>query len=212
MGLPQGKYDIPLALAAKYYTEQGDISDISKEFDNVYGDVIEVNGQPWPYLNVEPRKYRFRILNTAVSRTFSLWLTKASGVNSRRDDDDEDDGDSGIPFVVVASDAGFMNSSVTTSKLTIAMAERWEIIVDFSSFAGQSLIMGNAREVFTDEDYAGTDRIMQFNVGNQVTSTSNNGPTPSSLVPIQLQAPDSDNVDRTFKFERKLVINQPKSK
>lgn len=174
----------------------------------MYGDVIEVNGQPWPYLDVEPRKYRFRILNTAVSRTFELRLTKESSSKSRRDDDeDENDGGSGIPFIVVASDAGFMNSSVTTLKLTVAMAERWEIIVDFSNFAGQSLTMKNAREVFTDEDYAGTDRVMQFNVGKRVTSTSNNGPVPSTLVSLQLLEPDSDKVDRTFKFERQSVAN-----
>jgi bilirubin oxidase len=40
LGLPQGKYDIPLALGAKQYTSDGDLSQVADETESVYGDVI----------------------------------------------------------------------------------------------------------------------------------------------------------------------------
>ncbi len=39
-------------------------------------DVIVVNGKTWPYFNVEPRRYRFRILNGSNARFYALSLGK----------------------------------------------------------------------------------------------------------------------------------------
>lgn len=63
------------------------------------------NGVPWPYFDVEPRKYRFRLLDAAVSRSFSLYFVDTSDENTR------------IPFQVIASDSGLLEEPVTTSKL-----------------------------------------------------------------------------------------------
>ncbi len=142
LGLPEGEYDVALALSAKQYTSSGGLTSVGDETDSVYGDVIEVNGQPWPFLSVEPRKYRFRILNTALSRTFILGvLDGASGTN--------------VSFQVVASDSGFMSSPVTTTELTIGMAERWEVIVDFSSYSDRNLTLVNQRKVFDVAELSG---------------------------------------------------------
>ncbi|KAK2593549.1 hypothetical protein QQS21_008724 [Conoideocrella luteorostrata] len=199
--LPQGTYDIPLALAAKQYTKDGDLTAVADEHDNLYGDIIEVNGQPWPLLNVEPRKYRFRILNTALSRTFVLSIVSESKVTSR-DDKEASDAAGGIPFTVVASDAGFMSSAITTSKLVTAMAERWEIIFDFSPFAGQNLMMRNERKVFADDDFPATDKVLRFTVGHKVSSSDNNESLPTSLVSLDIPKTGS-KIDRIFKFEKK---------
>ena len=186
--LPQGKYDVPLALGAKQYTSTGNLTQVANETDAIYGDVIEVNGQPWPFLSVEPRKYRFRILNTALSRSFILGLL---------------DGDSGedVPFQIVASDSGYMSGPVTATELTVAMAERWEVIVDFAEYSNRNLTLTNQQKVFDSADYTGTDRVMQFNVGSIKTSETNNGPTPTSLV--NLNIPSTENlIARTFKFDK----------
>lgn len=186
--LPQGKYDIPLALSAKQYTYSGNLSQVADETDSIYGDVIEVNGQPWPFLSVEPRRYRFRILNTALSRSFILGLLDGIGGKN-------------VPYQIVASDSGYMSGPVTVTQLVVAMAERWEIIVDFAEYSNMNLTLTNQRKVFGSTDYAGTDRVMQFNVGTMTTSDTNNGPTPSSLV--NLNIPSARNpIDRTFKFDR----------
>src|SRR6201996_9645390 len=157
LGLPQGKYDVPLALGAKQYTSTGDLTQVADETESVYGDVVEVNGQPWPFLSVEPRKYRFRILNTALSRSFILGVL---------------DGDTGasVPFQIVASDSGFLSAPVTSTELTVAMAERWEVIIDFSDYTNRNLTLTNQRNVFDAADYPATDRVMQFNVGSVASS------------------------------------------
>jgi bilirubin oxidase len=38
--------------------------------------VITVNGVPWPFQQVEPRKYKFRLLDASVSRSFKLYLVR----------------------------------------------------------------------------------------------------------------------------------------
>ena len=112
-------------------------------------------------------------------------------------------GNTKVPFQVIGSDAGLMSEPVTTDQLTMAMAERWEIVVDFASYANKTLTMKNARDVFKDEDYAGTDRVMQFRVGTTFTSTTNNGAVPSPLATLALPPIVKTTVDRSFRFERR---------
>ena len=80
LGLPQGDYDIPMALTSKRYNNDGTLWSPEKnnEEKNLFGDVVHVNGQPWPYFKVEPRKYRLRFLNAAISRSWELYLESAA--------------------------------------------------------------------------------------------------------------------------------------
>lgn len=115
LDIPRGYYDVPMMLQSKDYTLTGNISDITEERRSTFGDTPSVNGQILPYLAVEPRKYRFRMLNAAASRTFNLTLNvDVTGVNKL--------------FHVIGSDAGFMSRPVETETLLIAMAERWEVL------------------------------------------------------------------------------------
>ena len=79
-GLPQGEYDIPMALTSKRYNNDGTLWSPEKngEDKNLFGDIVHVNGQPWPYFKVEPRKYRLRFLNAAISRSWELYLESAA--------------------------------------------------------------------------------------------------------------------------------------
>ncbi|KAI4953928.1 hypothetical protein J4E91_002777 [Alternaria rosae] len=187
LGLPSGSYDVPLALASKQYNSDGTLFDPASETVSLWGDVIHVNGQPWPYLKVEPRKYRFRVLNTAISRAFKLTL--------------EDPAAKKVPFHVIAADTGLMSKPVQTDNLEISMAERWEIVVDFSTYAGKNVTMKNARNVQADEDYNSTDKVMRFVVGSSVSSTAGNGALPGSLRTVPFP-PKKSGIDRSFKFGR----------
>jgi bilirubin oxidase len=133
LGLPSGygTYDIPLVLSSKYYNEDGTLQSSLGEDNSLWGDIIHVNGQPWPFLNVEPRKYRFRFLNAAVSRNFALYFVKSGNLGAK------------LPFQVIASDAGLLTHPVQTSDLIVAAAERYEIVFDFSQYAGQTLDLRN---------------------------------------------------------------------
>lgn len=149
--MPSGDYDVPLGLAAKRYNSDGTLWDPEKngETTSVYGDVIQVNGQPWPYMDVEPRKYRFRWLNSAISRTFNLYYELESAPGKK------------LPFTVIGSDAGLLEKSISTDNLYISMAERWEVVVDFSKYAGKKVTVRNTQGFAPDSDFAGTDRVMR---------------------------------------------------
>ncbi|KJX94221.1 hypothetical protein TI39_contig4207g00004 [Zymoseptoria brevis] len=188
-GLPQGDYDISLALAAKRYNADGTLwdPDVNGETTSLYGDVIHVNGQPWPFLAVEPCKYRFRFLDSSVSRSFQLYFENPAGKR--------------VSFYVVGSDAGLLTRPVQSSQLDISMAERWEVVFDFTQCAGKNVTLRNMRDVGADEDYNSTDKVMRFVVGNKVTSQEKNEALPASLRTVPFPPPKA-GVDRRFKFER----------
>ncbi|MCB0270602.1 MAG: multicopper oxidase domain-containing protein [Calditrichaeota bacterium] len=133
-----------------------------------FGDVILVNGQAWPKLEVEPRKYRFRLLNGSDSRFYILKLEN-NGAHQ--------------PFQIIGTDDALLPNAVTNTELLFAPGERYDVVVDFSNFEGQSLILENwggdepfkgftATGELSDgeggtippSDPATTGRIMKFNV------------------------------------------------
>jgi bilirubin oxidase len=189
LGLPTGKYDLPLALSAKQYNSDGTLFNPKDETTSLWGDVIHVNGQPWPYHPVEARKYRLRFLDSSISRAFKLSFV--------------DDAGKTIPFQVIGADTGLLTKPVTSSDLEISMAERWEIVFDFSAYAGQNVTLKNARDVQHDEDYNSTDKVMRFVVGKRedVTDSSNNGNLPGTLRTVPFP-PSKSGIDRTFEFHR----------
>lgn len=186
LGLPTGKHDLPLALTAKQYNKDGTLFDPKDERVSLYGDVIHVNGQPWPYHKVDPRKYRLRFLDASISRAFKLTF--------------EVDGKA-VPFHVIGADTGLLTKPVQTSNLEISMAERWEVVFDFEKYAGKNVTVKNGRDVQHDEDYNSTDKVMQFVVGTKVEDSSNNGALPSTLRTVPFP-PKKSGVDRSFKFGR----------
>ncbi|KAI2477123.1 Blue copper oxidase cueO [Pyrenophora tritici-repentis] len=188
LDLPSGSYDVPLALASKQYNADGTLFDPKDETVSLWGDVIHVNGMPWPYMNVEPRKYRLRILDTSISRAFKLTL--------------EDDASKKLTFNVIGADTGLMTKPVPSDNLEISMAERWEIVVDFSAYAGKNVTMKNARDVQADEDYNSTNKVMRFVVGKTVSSQAGNKALPTSLRTVPFP-PKKTGIDKSFKFERK---------
>jgi bilirubin oxidase len=190
LGLPQGNYDIPLGLAAKRFNPDGTLWDpeANAEETSLYGDVFMVNGQPWPYLSVEPRWYRFRFCNTGISRTYRISFEDPNGVPQK--------------FKMIGSDAGLLLNPVEVTSFDMSIAERWEVMFDFSSFKGKNITMKNARQVAADIDFAATDRIMQFRVGKDVTDQAGNQAPPSPLRSVPFP-PKKDGVDRHFLFEHK---------
>lgn len=119
------------------------------------GDVILVNGKTWPYLNVEPRQYRFRFVNGSNARFYDLTMT------------------GGIPFLVIATDVGYLDQAVSTPNLIIGPGERYEVIVDFTGIVPNAatpptIVMNNsARTPFPGGAKVvkgTTDTVMQFRV------------------------------------------------
>eukprot|EP01125_Pyxidicula_operculata_P020034 TRINITY_DN7310_c0_g1_i1.p1 TRINITY_DN7310_c0_g1~~TRINITY_DN7310_c0_g1_i1.p1 ORF type:complete len:930 (+),score=243.11 TRINITY_DN7310_c0_g1_i1:290-2791(+) len=95
--------------------------------NNLYGDHNLVNGIPWPVMNVEARHYKFRVLNAAITRPWKLYLSN------------------GATFYVVGSDGGIIHHPVAVTTYKHAVAERWELVFDFSIYApGTEIYLMNA--------------------------------------------------------------------
>lgn len=123
--LPRGKYEVPLVIYDRAFDLEGQlnypVSDDPKSpwVPEVAGDAVLVNGKLFPYLEVEPRKYRFRVLNGSNGR--SLHLTFSSNQTSW------------FPkFHQIGSDQGLLSVPVELVRLRLSPAERADIIFDFS--------------------------------------------------------------------------------
>ncbi|KAK0842126.1 hypothetical protein LTS02_016602 [Friedmanniomyces endolithicus] len=187
LGLPAGAYDVPLALTDHSYQANGDLASPNGNPINFFGDVLSVNGQPWPYMSVEPRKYRFRVFDMSLSRAYDLFFADPSG--------------NWITFQVIASDSGLFGSPVTSNDLVIAMGERYEVVIDFSMYAGKNITLGNNMQQAQIQELANTNKVMQFNVGSTVSDNSNNGAVPSTLNGNIQWPAQRTTVDHTFNFQ-----------
>ena len=145
-----------------------------------------VNGNTWPTLTVEPRRYRFRILNACNARTYVLKVV-ADPLASRP-------ATAALPMWIIGADGGFLPAPAAVDTAWLAAAERLDVIVDFSGApVGTKLYLINEGP---DEPYAGgvpgvdfestdpatTGQIMQFVVG---PSASND----TSVPPSRLRLP-----------------------
>jgi spore coat protein A len=168
IGIPGGAYEIPLVVQDRQFNADGTFlyptSDISGVtwIGEYFGDVMLVNGKVWPFLNVEPRMYRFRILNGCNARILSL--------------------DIGGPALwQIGAEGGMFDVPVPVKKIVLAPAERADILVDFSKFAGGTLVIKNLKPQHPVSNPAPPlGQVMQIRVGTTVTHP---GPTaiPSSL-------------------------------
>lgn len=177
-------------LADKIYDSNGELVSPAGDTVNFFGDIIHANGQPWPYIAVEPRKYRFRLLNSALSRPFQIYLSQDTTLDT-------------INYQVIASDGGLLTGPVTTTTLDLGMGERYEVVIDFSSYQGQNITMMNNLNITGIINYANTDKILRFVVGRNVSDSTNNK-VPSTLSSITFP-PARSTVDHVFNFEHNAV-------
>ena len=116
-------YDVNLFIADKAWDREGQLWFNPFNRNGFLGDQLLTNWLYKPYLEVRARRYRFRILNGSVSRYFKLALVTENGDR--------------VPFYMVANDGNIMEHTVyfENGELpTQAIAERYDIVVDFSQF------------------------------------------------------------------------------
>lgn len=123
-------YDVNLMLADKAWDGDGQMTFDIFDFDGFLGDQMTVNLVWKPYLEVERRKYRFRILNGAVARFFKLALSDRS------------------PIVQIGNDGNLLPRPVVLSELDqMGIAERYDVVIDFSRYSnGSKLHLVNLAE------------------------------------------------------------------
>jgi spore coat protein A len=184
--IPHGEFDVPLIVTDAMFNADGSLLFDDNDGDGFYGDVVLVNGRPWPVMQVKRRKYRFRILNASASRSYNFSLS------------------TGDPMKVIATDGGLMPSPRAVRSFRHGNAERYEVVVDFAQYpAGTRVVLRNASPK-NNVNWTHTDKVMAFDVvGGSVSKVGNS--VPSQLFPGQptmaLQDPGGLTV-RKFTFAR----------
>ena len=109
-----------------------DTHDIHK--NDFYGDINVVSGIPFPKIPLDPKTYRFRILNAAVSRPYLLQIKTKDGVEI-----------SSKICKIIAADGGYRETPVNfpIGGLLMGVAERYEIVCDFSNYKNTELYFYN---------------------------------------------------------------------
>lgn len=218
LSLPPRPYDIPLAIQDRIFDLQNQLfypssPELAEQlfgpadypdptvFAEFFGDVIIVNGKAWPKLKVEPRRYRFRILNGSDTRFYDLFF------------------DAGAPsaapgFTQIGTDQGLLNAPVATPRVCVAPGERVDVVVDFSGLAGQTIVMRNTapgtfrRPLVLDPRTTG--RIMAFEVSlplnrdiadRALPATLRGGPNQPPPISLEAELAKVSNTRQVFLYE-----------
>jgi spore coat protein A len=161
LGLPSGERELALIIQDRTFTPDGALAYPVSELagsaghpgpwvPEFFGDTILVNGQVWPYLQVEPRGYRLRVINGSNARFYRLRLSD------------------GRPFLQIGTDQGLLPAPVEIRRVLLAPAERADVIVDFRGARGARIrLLNDAPSPYPDgeaPDARSTANVMEFRV------------------------------------------------
>jgi spore coat protein A, manganese oxidase len=170
LNLPTGRYDIPILVCDRILRTDGQLDyPVSEKpgevwVPEVFGDAILANGKLLPYLDVEPTLYRFRLMNGSNGRFFRFSLANK------------------YEFHQIASDQGLLAAPAPLKRVTLAPAERADILIDFSALAGQRV------ELVSDSF-----QILQFRIAPAKAGAAAPAVIPSALHPVE-RIPESSAI------------------
>jgi FtsP/CotA-like multicopper oxidase with cupredoxin domain len=184
--MPSGQFDVPMVFHDKVFDQNGLLYMDILNTDGILGDRYTVNGVIQPFFQVQPRKYRFRLLNGGPSRFYTFALS------------------GGAKFVQCSNDGCLFPKPVAVNNCTIAVSERVDVIVDFSNFAGQSIYLLNQAEQLTGRGPSGNlltpgDQVMRFDVG--MNASPDNSQIPTAMRPLPLVDLTKVVKERLFRFD-----------
>jgi spore coat protein A len=164
LGLPSGDREIPLVICDRAFTRDGQLSyEVSPDpaapwVPESYGNVKLVNGKLFPYLDVQPALYRFRVLNGSNAQFLDLSLSN------------------GQSMAQIGTDQGLLPAPVTAKIVSVAPGERVDLAIDFSGHAGEQIVLNTER----------IQEVMQFRVARGATSPA--GPPGGGSLPAKLRS------------------------
>jgi len=160
LNLPKGEFEIPLVLMDRMLRADGQIYypvtvlPDAPWIPEYAGDAVLINGKLLPYLNVQPRKYRFRVANASNGRFYFLSL------------------ENGAVMQQIGTDQGLLPAPVNVNLLSIAPGERADIVVDFREHRGQQILLRNLATT-----------LMQFRVATEAADDPSSLPMELRPVP-----------------------------
>jgi spore coat protein A len=217
MNLPSGDYEIPLLIQDRILDDKGQLvyAPTWEEGTAVppgawgpefFGDLPVVNGAIYPYLDVEPCRYRFRVLNGSNARFYNLYLNLAPRPT---------DVPSLVPFHQIGTDGGFLGKPAPLHNLLLGSAERADLIIDFSGLEGKVVTLSNS----AGAPFPGWDQVtiihplmeelMKFRVRIPLSSKAKSFQMPANM-PLPKLDPKASVANRDFVLSE-LMDKQGKS-
>jgi len=125
-------YDIPMMFADRCFdAATGELVYDTFNIDGILGDKFMVNGVIQPVFHVHPRRYRLRWTNSGPSRFLQIYLTDLANPSASQ------------PFWQISNDGNLLPHPVQVPAVALGVAERSDVIIDFSQYAGKTLYLEN---------------------------------------------------------------------
>jgi FtsP/CotA-like multicopper oxidase with cupredoxin domain len=205
LNLPCKDYDIPIFFHDALFDSTCQTVFDLFNLDGILGDRFLANGAIQPYLNVKKCRYRFRLYAPGPSRwwEWSLW-----------------DGTNFLPFWQIATDGNLLPNAVQVSSVRIAVAERVDIIVDFSKIKASRVYFVNRAEQVNGRGPTGKTLspgtpVLQVNLTGSAVSDTSADPSKGQVGAVGMKLRDLPDMDfavlqakaaklpsRTWRFER----------
>lgn len=150
--LPSGDYDVPLMLVDMRFKPDGTLFFDQMSPEGFVGDMVAVNGKIKPFFNVARRKYRLRFINGGPTRYYGLSVIHKGKLQK---------------FAYIANDGNLLEAPLMDqTRVNLAMAERGDIVIDFSTFpVGSELFLINR---VRQDDTRKPDKILEINESAQI--------------------------------------------
>lgn len=180
--LPRGEYDVPLMIQDRAFNLDGSFAFRTNDPTNIFGeggDVILVNGVPWPRFQVAARRYRLRILNASSTRDYRIALSNKQAL------------------IQIATDGGLLDRPITVDAIRLGPAERAEVLVDFGGVA-----LGTTIDLENQLDSGDQGALMRFEVTRRAHEDSQ---VPVVLAPTKRLVEADATTTRSFVFRRTLT-------
>ena len=191
------EFDIPMMFADKVVDDDGQIAFDLFNLDGIIGDTFTVNGKVQPFLEVQPRRYRFRWLDGGPSRFYELFITDLDNPNNHN------------MFWQVSNDGNLLPKPVQVESVRIGVAERADVVIDFRQFAGKSVYIENRLLQVNGQGPTGTilpagqgNLLVRIDVGTRDVNDQSIDPAKIKKfydLPDKTEAP---RITRTFNFDR----------
>lgn len=192
--LPAQQYDIPLSFQDRRFNPDGTLFYDPLDHNGTLGDVWVVNGKAQPFLKVQRRKYRFRILNGCNARFLELRLSN------------------GQPFIGLGKDTWLFPAAMERNSLVLSMAQRADVVIDFTDAPNELYI----ENILMQDDGRGPNgsmddrqtqipgaRFLKFIVEGDPQPDSASVAVGTPLRPHEKIAPADAVQTRTFEFTRR---------
>lgn len=190
-------FDIPIIFTDRVFDEDTGLLFFDLfNLDGILGDKFLANGKIQPFLQVAPRRYRFRWLDGGPSRFYQFFILDPQNPNAQNQ------------FYQISSDGNLLPRPFPVNSVRISVAERADVIIDFSPFAGRSVYLENRLEQEDGRGPSGDvlpagqgNKIIRFDVVLPQVPDNSGNPATQTFYSLPSTA-GTPRVTRTFRFER----------